>query len=216
MNSVEKFKKMFTKIDKLKIVEVQTEHRVGFRGIIVGNFYGQWFMFSNVPFICKEKMIEIIQEQHWNKKMICNISFGGEYDFSYKLEGGLIDGSYYFLYVKTAFNVLAYKMGQKYVLDSKFDNIRTAIKNNTTQNYIFENDNLEVKDWIYGREESEAHIVYIQEENTGLYAYVSFYGEIIYKVLLANGGVNDKICFAFISNWKKRKDYLLEICKESK
>ena len=47
------------------------------------------------------------------------VTTGGEYDFSYNLAGGFNDGTFQFLIIKTAFNVLAYEMGAEYVLDAK-------------------------------------------------------------------------------------------------
>ena len=86
--------------------------------------------FINVPFVTTRRVVDIINNQPWNNKMV-NTSAGENYDFSYKLNGGIKDDSLYFLLVKTEFNVLAYKKGQEFVLSSCFNDIRSKIISNT-------------------------------------------------------------------------------------
>lgn len=84
-NSLNKFVVAVNNINCKKVIPIQAEHDVEFSGIILGNFYGEWYMYSNVPFITIENLIKIIREQKWSEKIQINLSSGGKYDFSYKL-----------------------------------------------------------------------------------------------------------------------------------
>ena len=167
-------------------------------------------MYSNVPFITTENLIKIIQEQKWSEKIQINLSSGGKYDFSYRLSGGIKDGSFFFIHVKSAFNVLAYRMGQNYVLDSRFDRIRNAIKNNKTEEFMAENDDCKIVEWIKTTGASEPHVVIIKMQGEILYAYVSFYGEMIYKIEMASG-ITEELYFAYVCDWKNKNDYVVDI-----
>lgn len=208
-NSLTIFLKALVGLNSKKIIPIQTEHNIEFAGLILGNFYGEWYAYSNVPFVSVENLIKIMCEQKWGDKLQINLSTGGKYDFSYRISGGINDGSFFFIHVKTAFNVLAYKMGQDYVLDSKFDEIRNAIKNNDTEDFIINNDDNDVVEWIKTLKESEPHIILIRTQGTVLYAYVSFYGEMIYKIQMANN-IREKLQFSFICDWKNRKEYITD------
>lgn len=209
-NSLNKFVVAVNNIKYKNVIPIQTEHNVEFSGTILGNFYGEWYMYSNVPFITTENLIKIIQEQKWSEKIQINLSSGGKYDFSYRLSGGIKDGSFFFIHVKSAFNVLAYRMGQNYVLDSRFDRIRNAIKNNKTEDFMAENDDCKIVEWIKTTGASEPHVVIIKTQGEILYAYVSFYGEMIYKIEMAIG-ITDKLYFAFVCDWKNKNDYIVDI-----
>ena len=193
------------KIDYSKLIPIQTEHRLDFFGVVIGRYYDNLYVYCNVPFVTTKRVVDIINNQPWNNKIV-NTSIGGEYDFSYKLNGGIKDDSLYFLLAKTAFNVLAYQKGQEFVLSSCFNDIRSKIISNTALCLVKEFDNHKIEGWIKEKGKDESHIVVIGKQGKEIIAYVSFYGDWIYKVVMSTSFEEPFTPFAFVSSWRNKKD----------
>lgn len=198
------------KIDCGKLIPIQTEHKVDFSGVIIGRYYDNLYVYCNVPFVTTKRVVDIINNQPWDNKVV-NTLVGGDYDFSYKLKGGIKDDSLYFLLAKTAFNVLAYKKGQELALSSCFNDIRSKIISNTALCLVKEFDNHKIEGWIKEKGKDESHIVVIGKQGKEIIAYVSFYGDLIYKVIMSTNFEEQFIPFAFVSYWRNKKDVLYDI-----
>ncbi len=210
-NNLKAFLDSLKKIEEKNIIFVQTEHDIEYKGAILGTFYGKWYIYINVPLITSNYIIKSILDTNDKSKIEISLLSGGEYDFSYKINRGYDDENFTFLYVKTAFNTLAYIVGHEKILESRYDEIRYAIVNNETHNFIGSNDNSFSKKWIHDRTENEPHVVLFQKENKSLYAYVSFYGDLSFKIFITNNCEEDFVNQAFVSDWRNRKDYLVNI-----
>ena len=198
------------KIDCGKLIPIQTEHKVDFSGVIIGRYYDNLYVYCNVPFVTTKRVVDIINNQPWDNKVV-NTLVGGDYDFSYKLKGGIKDDSLYFLLAKTAFNVLAYKKGQEFALSFCFNDIRSKIISNTALCLVKEFDNHKIEGWIKEKGKDESHIVVIGKQGKEIIAYVSFYGDLIYKVIMSTNFEEQFMPFAFVSYWRNKKDVLYDI-----
>lgn len=209
-NIINFFNNLF-KIKMDNIIFVNTEHDIEFNGAILGSFYGKWYIYFNIPLITTSYILKMIRNEKNKTNIKINVLSGGDYDFSYKINRGYDDENFTFLYVKTAFNALAYIIGQEKIINSRYNEIRQAILNGETHNYIGNNENKLSEEWIHNREENEPHVILFLKENNFLYAYVSFYGELIFKVFITDNCEENFKNTALISDWRNRKDYVVNI-----
>ncbi len=194
-------------LDELK--KVETEFAPKKLIFILGCYYGKWYYYLNIPFVSLSKVLGQVKRESNNvPKMIYAVS-GGKYDFSYKLRGGFDDGSFQFLHVKTAFNVLAYKMGQEFVLDPRFDRLRALILGKIQYSVLYQCEIESIKNWLKNRGEKDPHIVLIASNEGKLYAFISFYGEMLYSFEMAQN-ISERICFAYICDWRRGKEWTEE------
>ena len=189
------------------LIEVKTEFHPRKTFIIIGCFYDKWYYYMNLPFISVPTAIRLIQKQSEKLPRSVFIASGGEFDFSYILQGGFRDGSFQFLFVKTAFNVLAYKMGQKFVLDSRFDRLRDLILGRINYGVLYECQAESIKTWVSSRKEKDPHIVIIKSIERKLFGFVSFYGEMLYDFEMAQN-IDESISFAYICDWHNEKEWI--------
>lgn len=116
---------------------------------------------------------------------------------------------------KMAFNFLAFEKGQQFVLDSRFDNIRSWIYTGNSQNTyvrLMQRDK-DLEGSLIPSCFDKAHYIIIAQRDSNLIARVSFYGESFsYEVNLGvllpeDIAINHPI--GFICDWKNRKEYSL-------
>lgn len=210
-NNLESFLYNMKTLDTKDIIFIQTEHDVEYKGAIIGTFYGKWYIYINIPLITSNYIINSILDANNKSNLEISLSSGGQYEFSYNIKRGYDDENFTFLYVKTAFNTLAYMVGQEKIFESRYDEIRHAILNNKTHIFIGDNDNNFSKQWIQDRTENEPHVVLFQKENKLLYAYVSFYGELSFKIFITDNCEENFVNQALVSDWRNRKDYCVNI-----
>lgn len=210
-NDIQKFRLYIENASTNQMTIVQTEHIVPINCIIIGMFYDKIFCYVNVPFFNVTKTIQLIKTLMKEEIEIC-ISRGGKYNFSYKIDGGIDNGIFQFLHMKIAFNVLAYKMGRDFVLKHQFDYVREKILRNDVKELLYENVDENIREWIQSRTENDAHYIIIKNVGGQLWAFVSIYGDMIYCMQLARE-IDEDISFAFVSDWKNRKDYIEEFSK---
>lgn len=203
----------FSRIDTIcadELKEVETEFKPNKFFLILGAFHKKWYFYMNIPFITLPKALELIRKQRNNTQRVICASVGGEYDFSYKMDGGFNDGSFQFLFIKTAFNVLAYKMGQEFVLDFRFDRLRNLILGKIDYNVLYPCKLESVNNWLKNRMERDPHIVLIVSNDEGkLFAFVSFYGEMLFVFEMAQD-ITEYIYFAYICDWRNGKEWVEE------
>lgn len=96
-----------------------------------------------------------------------------------KILSKAFDDSFEFIYVKTAFNVLAFLRGAIFVKDKQFDDIRKAIVNGKEM-FDYSIDRIMPKwliEWVNKEVKPKSHFVVIHGHNNFIEAYVSFYRE---------------------------------------
>lgn len=129
----------------------------------------------------------------------------------------------YRVYAKIAFNALAKIKGRAFVLDERFDKIRTAIVNGDNINNLVEliSINLlknlccqyDVLKTIIDNE--NLHSIFYLVKDKNLYGFISCFGSNCHKILLAENIANKDMPFeGFICDYKNKKEVLLsEILK---
>jgi hypothetical protein len=93
--------------------------------------------------------------------------------------------SYFFLYLKTAFNACAHFIGEESIIQSCFDPIRVAILNNLNCSDFQESFDL-YTEWrkVYDMIPNMGHYVIIKSTTQEISGYVGFYAEhVCVKVL---------------------------------
>ncbi|RLQ84879.1 hypothetical protein [Planomicrobium sp. Y74] len=118
-----------------------------------------------------------------------------------------------FLYLKTAFNTLAFFKGSKYVMHPSFDEVReTVLTVGESGKFIRLKDDLEHPD-IESYIESfpdKAHYVILFSEDRNINAYVSFYREKPVVVKLGNNYEGEPFIDGLVCDWQNTEETRLE------
>lgn len=133
------------------------------------------------------------------------------FKFEKKLEMNFSDLG--FLYLKTAFNALAFFKGSEYVMHTNFDEIReTILKVGEAGKFIRLKEELEhpeVESYIESFPD-KSHYVLLFSRDSNLNAYVSFYGEKPAVVNLENNYEGEPFVDGLICDWQNTKETRLE------
>lgn len=121
--------------------------------------------------------------------------------------------TFYFIYLKTAFNALALFKGSEFVCNEIFDEVRECIVNVSNLDKFIETDTaaqyLEIE--MYAKKVPEkAHYVIIHAKDSRVTAYVSFYGEKPGKLILTDRYQGEDFEDGLICNWKNREEFRLK------
>lgn len=208
LNNVGSFFEYLKKMVPMDSEIVTTELLCSEAVLIVGCFYSKWYHFCNIPFLDFEKAYKICTDQIDDINLIISLDRGKQYDYSYRLSGGLIHGELQFIYLKTAFNVLAYVMGQDYVLDERFDFIRNIIMGKSKVDILRTCEPCKATKWISNLDLVDPHVVIFETIEGILFAVVSFYGELCYVFTMANE-LDESISFAYVCDWRNRHEYVV-------
>lgn len=130
------------------------------------------------------------------------------------------------IYAKIAFNCLAKLKGNDYVIDSKFDNIRSAILTgemiedlvslNTAENALL-NIDIQFNDKSILGKQSHYVIFFVKDQN--LIGIVSLFGMKIYVAVKLCENCFDNFTDGYICDWEHKKEYTFleyveNVCKE--
>lgn len=134
--------------------------------------------------------------------------------FNYKDHFQLDTSSFYFLYLKTAFNALAYFKGAEFVCNDIFDEFRDSILNMDNIVKFIEEDkqlfNSSIKCYINKFPQLSHYVILCAREGI-LMGYVSFYGEQPAIIKITDKYQGENFTHGLICNWKNRsKELLLE------
>ncbi len=206
-NNVSTFFECLKKIKYNELKSVNTELNFEKLFIMIGCFYDQWFYYSNIPFLGLKQLLEISSRQGDKLDLAISLYSGGKYNYSYKMDGGFIGGELQFIYLKTAFNVLASVMGQEYVLDERFDHVRDLIVGKRKGTVFCESSPCKATRWIASINAKDPHAVLFETIDGALFAVVSFYGELCYTLKMASG-IDKRVSFAYVCDWRNRKEYV--------
>lgn len=124
--------------------------------------------------------------------------------------------AFYFIFVKTAFNALAFLKGSDFVCEEMFDDVRKRILSHDDLSDFIVNDestNILVKD-IIDRIPDKAHYVIITSTFDSVLAYVSFYNEKPPAIIKLTNHYNGEVFTdAIICDWKNRNEFTLNQLK---
>jgi hypothetical protein len=200
-----------------KLVHLPFETKKHF--INIGHYQGKWYATTSFKKIYKnllaldvlpmliEKIIEPEDKNELSKPEIL-----GELLFNYTDKLNTDAATFYFMYLKTAFNALALFKGTDYVCNGIFDEIRESIiKVSNVESFIqLDKDLYDSEIEVYAKNfPDKAHYVIICAKDNRLIAYVSFYGEPPGKVKLTDKYQGENFIDGLICDWKSREEFRL-------
>lgn len=154
-----------------------------------------------------------LKEKSKNQKMLSKLEFIEEVNFKFEDSLEMDFKSFYFLYLKTAFNALAYFKGSEFVMNDAFNEIRESIievgDSGRFARLKEKNEAPEIESFIE-KFPRKAHYVIIFSRDNILYAYVSFYGETPAVITLTKEYKDDFVMDGLICDWENSEEMRLE------
>lgn len=185
----------------------------------IGFYKGKWYLSTNIPLfavnnICKKILNHIFQNSiKLNKSDTKNVVEElKKIQFKYRQTIDIKNDSFPFIFVKTAFNALAYLKGQDFILLNIFDKLRNDIVEcKNMSSYIQPSD---MHEEIFSKNIKEmpehAHCIYIVSKGSNIFSYVSFYNEWYAHMLLTDKYIGDDFVVGFVCDWKSKKEYIYD------
>jgi hypothetical protein len=178
--------------------------------ICIGCYNGKWFAATSHKYINMDYLAyELLPSLEKEKEKPALLQPQTLFNYQRTLQ---LDSSFPFIYVKTGFNSLAYLMGIDFVLDSKFDTVRNAIKDiNELDTFILERRELYnlIKGFV-ANVPDKSHFVILTTVESMLISFVSFYKEPPAIIKLAGAYKKGFPSKAIICDWKNRNEYIIE------
>jgi hypothetical protein len=130
-----------------------------------------------------------------------------EYTYKINTDSVLLN----FMFVKTAFNSLAFIKGSDFACNEIFDEVRNSIVNQKNlNNFLVMDINLpNIFEEIINNIPDKAHYVIITSNNESVLAYVSFYNTKPILVNLTNQYKGEVFTKGIVCDWKNRKEFLI-------
>ncbi|MEG0164876.1 hypothetical protein [Anaerorhabdus sp.] len=209
----EYFRSLYKFIDssEMKYVLVETELKRTERFINIGHFKNKWFIYTNINGLNIINLLKAIKKRV-PEKVVIQPCIAEEYHYSYILEK-MLDDSFTFIYLKTAFNFTSLILGEEFMMDEQFDDLRSALVNVKgldlyTCNEPFPN---WLKEWAKNNLDHYEHFVAISIEGDYIKAYVSYYSG---TPMVINIGRNDygySLKKIIKCDWENRKEEIISI-----
>ena len=182
----------------------------------IGLHKNKWYISSNSSSFKLDNYVNIIMNYFIinltnpfilkNNNAIHNM---GKLECRYTYPIDFTDMSFFYLFLKIAFNALAYLLGQEVALSNIFDNIRQDIVNceNIYDYFISSSEGKELFGNYIKDFKNNEHCVFIVSKGTTLYSYVSLYNEWNSYMILSNNYHGEPIVSGFICDWKSKNEY---------
>lgn len=186
-----------------KYIIVNSEIKKQFKYIIIGMYYNIWFISTSLSKENTEKFLSLLERERLPEDIPVLPSTEATYRYNNILPDAL-DDSFPLIYIKTAFNVLAFFTNCDFVLQSQFDNIRNAILNCKSLTDFFVQKPMPkwLIDWVENEVKPKEHFVVINAENNSIEAYVSFYREpLAHSICLSRNYKGEDFRKFFICDW---------------
>ncbi|PIH04174.1 hypothetical protein [Clostridium combesii] len=181
---------------KIVCSEVKTNDKY----FVLGLHNHMWFVNTSLPEKFIPKFFKMMEQVSVPNSIPVLLSTKACYHYRNILSKAL-DNSFEFVYVKTAFNVLAFHMGDDFVRENQFDAIRKAIIRGTNL-FDYKIDKEIPKwliEWVNNVVKPKSHFVVIHGHDNLIEAYVSFYRE----------PINFSICLSQNYNGTEFKKYFI-------
>lgn len=181
--------------------------------VIIGSHNKKWFINTSLNNKQLDSIMKILEQKPLPEDIPVLITSKSTYRYSYT-SPDLINDSMPFIYVKTAFNTLAYFQGQDFVLNPQFDEVRNAIIEikDTHRFFIRQPIPAWLVNWVRKEVKPKEHFVVINAEKNYIDAYVSFYREGLNEVIrLTNDYSGENFRRGFICNWEKSQERYMNI-----
>ncbi|MBW9157577.1 hypothetical protein [Clostridium tagluense] len=182
----------------------------------IGLHKGKWYLATNISNFDMDKfsneVIEYTINQTFSLKMTAVeevIQEAAKIEFKYSHPIDITSESFGFIFVKTAFNALAYLVGQEIASSNIFDELRNDIIN--CRNLIKYIQPSEMHGRVFSEHIQEmpqnAHCVYLVSKDNMVYSYVSFYNEWHAHMVLSDRYNGEDFVEGFVCDWKAKKEY---------
>lgn len=187
------------------------------KSFYIGVHKNKWYISSSDPSFKLDNYINIIMNYFiknsinplgkMNINLINNTSKSA---FKYTYPIDITDMGFFYLFLKIAFNSLAYLLGQEMALSSSFDDIRQDIINceNINNYLLLRSECRELFDNYVKNLKNNEHYIFIVSKGTMLYSYVSLYNEWHSYMALSNNYQGEPIVSGFICDWKSKNEYV--------
>lgn len=212
------FHSLFEFIDsgKMKYVLVKTELNRTERFINIGHFKNKWFLYTNISGLNIINLLNAFKKRVPNK-IIMLPYIVEKYHYSYILEK-MLDDSFAFIYLKTAFNFTSLILGEEFMMNEQLDDLRSALVNVRGLDLYTCNETCPnwLKEWAKNNLNHYEHFVAISVEGDYIKAYVRFYSGIPMVINIGRNvcGYSTKIILK--CDWENRKEEIMNISNSKK
>lgn len=182
----------------------------------IGLHKKKWYISSNSQSFKLDNYINIIINYFImnlkNPSRIINNNINYNEDklqIRYNFKINMTDMSFYWLFLKIAFNFLAYSLGQEIVLSNAFDKVRESIVNceNIISYFRDSSNGRELFEEYKRNLKNNEHYIFIISKGATIYSYVSLYNEWYATMILSSDYQGERIVAAFICDWKSKNEY---------
>lgn len=207
------FRKFFDFINQseLQYVLIKTDLIIEQKFITIGHFNNRWFVYTNIEKLNLQMYLHSIKKSILYMEIpeiICGFE---NYRYSYKLDK-FFDDSFEFLYIKTAFNFLALIMGEDFVKQDQFNELRLSILNKRNlDKYNYELKPQWLKEWARQNLKYKNHFVVIEMQADYIFAYVGFYSEYPMGIMLGKNNSGISLKKAIICDWENNRETIENI-----
>lgn len=201
-------------LDKLKLqkqikyTNVKTNLKVNIKYFCIGMYRDKWYVSSSLNQNKIDIFFEILKCMKLPDHIPLLTSTVKKYHYSYQMQD-IYGDSMQFVYLKTAFNCLAFFKGISFVLDSQFDDVRQAIvkANNLNTFYCEKKLPTWLIEFVNKSVKYKEHFIVINAENDIIEAYVSFYREKLSgSWILSKCYKGENFRKFFICDWKNKNE----------
>ncbi len=194
---------------EIKFIKIESDLSFDEDFIVIGMFNKKIFIFTTKEDDYIKLFISLIKQKNLPQDIVGFTPTNGEY-YHRNEEKLFFDDSYVFIYVKTAFNVLAFMQGQQFALGDEFHFLRKSLISNTGLNGFtsFSKPPEWLIGWIKEALPLKAHYTAISAKNNSLTAYVGFYGETPVTINLSNQYVGEDFKKIFVCDYLNSREYL--------
>jgi hypothetical protein len=166
-------------------------------------YNGKFFISTSLDVDYIEKFLSLLKQKKLPSQIPVLPSTVATYHYSNILTD-MFDDSFSFLYVKTAFNVLAFFTNCDFILQSQFNCIRNAILTLINLDSFFVEKSMPkwLIEWVNNEVKPKEHFVVINAESNRIEAYVSFYREpLTNSICLTENYIGRGFRKCFVCNW---------------
>lgn len=176
------------------------------RYFILGFYNHVWFVNTSFSDNFISKIFEVMKQVPLPDFIPVLLTTKANYHYNKTLPKAF-DGSFEFIYTKTAFNVLTFLMGADFARDKQFDTIRKAIVHgeNLFDYNISRTMPKWLVEWVHTEVNLKSHFVVIHGHDNLIEAYVSIYREPLNaSICLSRNYHAEEFKKIFICNYKER------------
>lgn len=196
-----------------KYIIVKSELKTQFRYVIIGMYNGKFFINTSLDVDFIKKFLSLLKQKKLPSQIPVLPSTVATYHYSTILTD-MLDDSFSFLYIKTAFNVLAFFTNSDFILQSQFNCIRNAILTLINLDSFLVGKSMPkwLIEWVNNEVKPKEHFIVINAEGNLIEAYVSFYREpLTHSICFTENYIGNGFRKCFVCNHSNATERQYEI-----